>query len=80
MNLVRLGGEGGHLPENDTEAPDVALGREDAVAKRFGGHPADGQETFAAFAVIVGLVDVARHAEVADLDRQVFGHHAVAGR
>ena len=42
-------------------------------------HPADGQEAAALLAVVLGLVDVARHPEVADLDDDAAGDHAVPG-
>lgn len=41
-------------------------------------HPADGQDSTALDAVVVGAVEAAGHAEVGDLDAEVVTHQAVA--
>lgn len=44
--------------------PNVGADGEDAVLQRLWWHPADGEKTFAAFSVVIGLVYVSGHAEV----------------
>ena len=47
-------------------SPNIGLRREDAVEEGLGRHPLHGQHGFSALSVVVGPVDVPRHAEVGD--------------
>lgn len=49
-------------------SPDIRVGGEDAVLQGLGRHPADGEQTFAAFTVVIRLVDVSGHAKVCTID------------
>lgn len=88
--------EGEDLPENDAKAPDIAFDGELAVEDGLRGHPADRQHCLpshlslcvreerrtgcTSYPIVVGGVDIARHAKVADLDDESFAHQAVACR
>lgn len=69
-----------NLPENDAEGPDVGFQSKLAVQNALRAHPADRQESRAAHFVIITCVDVTRHPEVRDFDRQVVTDQTVPGR
>lgn len=51
-----------------TNSPHISLNSEDAIDIRLGGHPFNGQHSFAPLFIVIRPVYVPRHAEVRDLD------------
>lgn len=44
--------------------PDIRVGGENAVFQRLRRHPADREQTFATFAIVIGLINVPGHAKI----------------
>ena len=57
-----------NLPEQDPEGPNVRLGGEDPVPEGLWGQPTNRDLTFFAHPVVVVLVNVPGHPEIADLN------------
>lgn len=51
-------------PKGLSALPDVRVCREHAVLEGFRGHPADRQQSFPTFPIVIRLVDVPRHAKI----------------
>ena len=78
--VVGLHGEREDLPKDDSKRPHVAEDGGLSVENRLRRHPAHGQESRSADAIVIHAIDVLTHAEVGDFDDKAFGDETIARR